>query len=348
VWTKRYPSVDAGSKDGENMAYDIQSTKVIIYGDHSGSETTQTWAYDYATNNWTDMNPATNPGGTSHSTMVYDTAHDRVLLFNRYTGATWSYDHNGNTWTNRSPTGSPPIGSPSNQMGYDPQSDRTIMIVRSTNPVQTWSYSYTSNTWTRLYPTTRPPPDWRGTTNFVYLPQHDRLMLIDNMDNRMWSYDYESNNWSQRSVAPSRDPTGGAEYRLAHDSQSDRTLWYGDDRLSWSYDWTNDTWTNLNVVPNPEDHHGNLVYVPTHDRIIFYGGCRWPPPCPGERFTWEFDFDANPPVPEFGPMAPSAASALGAILAAGLLGVCAAPASRAMVRRVPGRERPKSVQGGAR
>ena len=93
------------------MVYNPKIDRTILYGGTRGS--TETWAYDYNTNTWTKLEPATNPGGLEEHSLVYSSTADRVILFGgtgdflnstvKPSGETWLYDFNTNTWTNVTP-----------------------------------------------------------------------------------------------------------------------------------------------------------------------------------------------------------------------------------------------------
>lgn len=297
TWRDRGPLTNPGNRDGHNIAYDRESQRVIIYGDHSLLETTETWAYNYATNTWEQksISPAPNPGNASHSSMTYDSVHDRVILVNRLNGQTWEYNFNLDTWTNLNATGLPVPWPDANPvaaiLAYDSESNRTIMFIYLTG--RTYAYDYDAHTWSDVTPATSPAGDWRlWARHMVYLPPPiDRILMVSSAGTSpsLWAYDFNTNTWSQRtSTVPTRDLAGGALYELAYDTQSDKLLWYGDDRITYIYNWASDTWTNTGVT-GPMNHHTNMVYDSLNDRIIFYGGCR-AAGCPGEHFTWEFEY----------------------------------------------------------
>ena len=101
-------------RDYPVMVYDVESDRTILFGGETKSAQggDDTWAYDYNTNTWTEMEPITNPGKLSRHALVYSTAADRIILFGgykigspkfEYSAETWSYDLNSNTWTNVTP-----------------------------------------------------------------------------------------------------------------------------------------------------------------------------------------------------------------------------------------------------
>ncbi len=139
------------------MAYASQSDRIVLFGGHgvgprSGfAGTNQTWAYDFNSNTWTNMQPTTKPPGRFDHAMAYDSQSDRIIVFggrNVFDGnETWAYDFDANTRTNMNPvTTPPPLSADSTPaMAYDSESDRIILVAG-----ETWAYDFNTNTWTNL------------------------------------------------------------------------------------------------------------------------------------------------------------------------------------------------------
>jgi len=99
------------------MAYDAESDRSILFGGVETDMATETgydetWAYDYSTNTWENMEPTVNPGYLSRHFMVYVPIEDKMYLFGgilcpesepcQLSNELWTYDYNGNTWENLS------------------------------------------------------------------------------------------------------------------------------------------------------------------------------------------------------------------------------------------------------
>jgi hypothetical protein len=119
-WMKMAPAQSPPPGHGP-MAYDIKSDRVILfmgvidtgtYPDNGVYKlTSETWAYDYNSNTWVDMQPKDAPFGLLGARMVYNAESDRMILFGGMdagvlTGAddkwfddTWAYDFDSNNWT---------------------------------------------------------------------------------------------------------------------------------------------------------------------------------------------------------------------------------------------------------
>ncbi len=137
------------------MAYDAESGHVIVFGaETSVAVFDETWAYDFNTNAWTDMNPAQRPAVQDYPEMAYDAGSDWVILFGGDEGSeTWAYDFNRNVWTNMNPVVHP-SGRWGHMMAYDEGSDRVVLFGGETDSSlsdETWAYDFNSNTWTHVH-----------------------------------------------------------------------------------------------------------------------------------------------------------------------------------------------------
>ena len=185
-WTNMNPLLSPPGAPGRvaiRTAYDAESDRIILFGGRTAPNTfwLDTWAYDYETNTWTQMHPLVSPPGRMNPGMVYDSAHDRVIMFvgafgGQRRGDTWAYDYNGDTWTLLLP-GSGPSPRGFLVMVYDACARRSILF-GGVGPVpteitddETWSYDYDANAWTQLTPGLAPSARaWHG---MVYVGDDD-------------------------------------------------------------------------------------------------------------------------------------------------------------------------------
>jgi len=110
-WENMNPTPHPEGIMGPRMAYDSESDRTILFGggDFTLRETTtftETWAYDYNSNQWEKMNPAQTPIGRSYFGMDYAPDQDEVLVFGGSIqvqdvdrqNELWGYDYNSDTW----------------------------------------------------------------------------------------------------------------------------------------------------------------------------------------------------------------------------------------------------------
>ena len=198
-----------------SMAYDAESDRVILFGGCSRTEcpSDETWAYDFNTNRWTNLNPAKAPSPRSNHAMAYDSHSDRVILFGGCfvtrcpSDETWAYDFNTNTWTKMSPVVRP-NGRYEHAMAYDSQSDRTILfgggLAGGSPNDETWAYDFSADRWTNTNPSRAPSA--RRDHALAYDSQSDRVVMFGGqtgggVTDETWAYDLGANVWTK--TAPS-------------------------------------------------------------------------------------------------------------------------------------------------
>ncbi len=114
MWTNMGPAARPFHRHSPYLAYDTESDRVVLFGGHlavAPEFSEQTWAYDFNTNTWTNMEPPTQPLRRAGNGLAYDAESDRVVLFGGddhpnyvFSDETWAYDLNTDTWTDMSPT----------------------------------------------------------------------------------------------------------------------------------------------------------------------------------------------------------------------------------------------------
>jgi hypothetical protein len=202
------------SRWGSRMVYDTESKRAILFGgsDNNDYHTyNETWAYDFKTNTWTNMNPTVSPPPHHYGAMVYLPFEDKVVLFGGYDiyadavrGETWVYDFHSNTWTNMQPAVSP---APRiyHTLEWDVASNQAILfggVAYLYEPVlnDTWAYDFKHNEWRELAPRTSPSArawhvmtgTWRGILMFGGAAEHS---VFTNDDT--WLYKSHINTWKK-------------------------------------------------------------------------------------------------------------------------------------------------------
>jgi N-acetylneuraminic acid mutarotase len=252
------PAESPGKGEGQ-MAYDSASDRTIYYTGYSYrvpndlstlAKTNQTWAYDYNTDTWIDLQANGTPSGLLGARIVYDTKADRMVLFGgmdlntfSFYNETWVYDFNTNTWTNMHPTTSPP-GQNFFQMDYDAASDRVLAWIKPDvdGDNNVWAYDFETNMWTamlvkepafRYYgamvyvPTVRLNFTFGGATTDTETPLED-----------MWTYNAIANTWEQVSFVSG--PSARGWHTMTYSTKSDRIVLIGGGATKSS--WTNEVW----------------------------------------------------------------------------------------------------------
>ena len=289
---------DLPTRSSPGMVYDNESNLVVIFGGVNPDRTwpygawNSTWTYDYNSDSYTEMDPASPPLGRVGLGFAYDSIRDQVILFggaadlstiNVFLSDTWLYDVDTDTWTEVFPASAP---SGVGDMAFDSESDRVIKFGTGLDTVnETWAYDPGSNVWTEMSPATAPEGRW--LYSMVYDSESDRVILFggvhgsenvgSNYRADTWAYDFNSDTWEELTTTGSPSERGG--HRLAYDSESDRVVLFGGARLdtsyndTWLFDYNTLTWQDMNPTTSPSVRslYGS-AYDWESDRVIIYGG----------------------------------------------------------------------------
>ena len=229
TWTKMSP----GPKwhGGARMVYDEKSDRMILFGGIKFSTWyfyEDTWAYDYNSDTWEEMDPQEYPQVRNYQAMTYDSKADRVLVSGTYgvngipdsTYNMWAYDLEEDTWVDKTLIGGKPFSPIYAAMAYDTESDRSILfggvvtdMVTATGYDETWAYNYNDNTWINMDPETN--PGFLSKHHMVYVPSEDKVYLFGGLlcpdsepsepcqlSNELWTYDYNENTWDKIEIEP--------------------------------------------------------------------------------------------------------------------------------------------------
>ena len=121
-WMEKTPIFSPTPRSYPAMAYDSRRGEIVLFGGECQSGTLgDTWIYNCTANRWRLMAPATAPSARQACGMVYDAAHDRMVLFGGYSnsdylGDTWTYDPETNIWERKNPQAAPAPSAASRQV----------------------------------------------------------------------------------------------------------------------------------------------------------------------------------------------------------------------------------------
>jgi hypothetical protein len=254
TWTRltSQSEVQPPARSFESMVYDSTRHKMILFGGATldGKFLDDTWAYDLATNTWTNLDPTGRvPSGRAGHSMAYDPASGMVILFGGRFGDsgflhdTWTYDPAANTWTKLHPTGERPVERALHSMVYDPASGKVILCGgwnRGTggNTVDDdiWAYDRAANTWTQI-PVSR--PSFGESSPMVYDPTSGRVILRAWCDT--WAYDSVENTLTNLEPEGAV-PTSRVGYSMVYDPVGGRMVLFGGEPTGHKAGYLNDIW----------------------------------------------------------------------------------------------------------
>ena len=277
------------------MGYDSQSDMVIIFGGWKSPapyELGDTWAYNFNTNNFTNMFPAVAPPVREVGAMAYDSQSDMMVMFGGLEdfetllrrNDTWTYTYDTNTWTNKNPVLAPSIRE-AHGMVYDSESDRIILFGgNGAGPLRfndTWAYDIESNTWEEMSPAIA--PSQRYFPGMAYDEESDRVILFGGaiqggMMSDTWAYDYNTDTWVE--LSPGTNPVGRRAHSMTYDNESDTIVLFGGSDSGnsplddiWYFDFNSVSWERIYPSHQPSARlRHSMVYDSESDVIISFGG----------------------------------------------------------------------------
>lgn len=139
-WMLMNPEENPKPQYGHHMIYDSLNRKVVMYGGHwSYAGTSQhgysdgVWTYDYPSDTWTKVDPATSLPSRYWHALAYDEDRGKMVVFGG-SGAsdtvlddTWLYDLSTNTWE-RLYTDEKPPERESSALAYDSVHEKFILF----------------------------------------------------------------------------------------------------------------------------------------------------------------------------------------------------------------------------
>src|SRR5262245_41733329 len=115
TWTE-IPEVDPRplARSEAGGVYDAARDRLVFFGGLRGTPLGETWAYDFATNAWTQIMATPSPAARTQHATVYDPVRNRMVIFGGETTEqriffdTWAFDLTTDTWTQMPTTAGPP------------------------------------------------------------------------------------------------------------------------------------------------------------------------------------------------------------------------------------------------
>ena len=285
------------TRDAPALTYDAAGGRVILFAGKGRDYYNDTWAYDGATNAWSNLSPAgpLPPARFGHA-MAYSSATGRVVVFGgaleatgQPAGDTWTLDAAADVWSQAQPAGGPPPRLyPA--MVDDPATGTEILFGGWTGSNafnDTWTFDPRTGVWADRKPAAAPPARWGAA--MVYDPTADRVILFGGLAGSYdgstrfgdtWAYDAVANTWTQLQPAGDQPPSRGYA-TMAWDPAAGRAVLFGGFAGgsvllgdTWAFDPAATTWTHLDppgVSPAVRDFHA-MAYDATDKVTVLFGG----------------------------------------------------------------------------
>jgi len=297
AWTTLAPlGGPAPPRTDHAAAYDAPRDRMIVFGGQGfGGSLRDVWALVLGTQTWVDLNPSgTRPFQRDGHIMVYDSTHDRMLMFGGLDAANdplndvWSLTLGATpAWTKLIPAGTPPPGRFGMCGVYDPVGDRLVIFGGSGAFLygDVWALSLSGTpTWTQLFPSGTPPAA-RYLAGSARNPVTNSMVVFGGTDNSLfqdvWTLSLTgAPTWTQIS-ASGTPPSPRFQPTAIYDQSRDRlvifggfngTTYCGD---TWALSLTGaPAWTELaptGLSPSPRYGH-TAIYDSARQSMLVYGG----------------------------------------------------------------------------
>jgi len=280
------------------MAYDPISMSTLLFG---GTQTFDNMTYSIMNDTWqlkngqwNQLSLGTSPPPRSGAAMVYDAAHNNIVLFGGTTGSsdlndTWIW--NGSTWTLITPPTSPPGRRFDSQgMAYDPNMQAVVMFggIDYTSKIfynDTWVWNGT--TWTQMGSPASSPSARRSV---LATDPSGNVMLFGGggpsgaVLGDTWVWD--GTNWNQQS--PATSPAARDLHNMAFNPNVGAVvLFAGGGGLNDVWSWDGTTWTQVTpAAAAPQRYAFGMDYDGAANAIFVFGGFTTNGPAIND--TWEF------------------------------------------------------------
>ncbi len=295
-WTDAHPSGSPGPASQGAIAYSPDADSLLLVpGAWTASNTS--WIYDLNADTWTAVTPGPQPPGLALTSLVYDAAVRKFVLFGGmdaaspgfFYGSNWTYlfDPATQRWTNVSPAVSPPTRY-GQAMAYVPSLGRILLfggehevldpsapgggIIYTVN--DTWEYDAAADTWTNV--TKGPAPSWNSGPFLWSEPRSSRVYLLDQVPGHTWAFNPSNDTWLQL-TPEARGPLVDFA-AMAYDAAAGSVVLFSSGfrtlgNTTWWFNATQEAWTAAASVGAPPGREmADMAYDSRAGVLVLYGG----------------------------------------------------------------------------
>ena len=310
-------------RTGYSWAFDSARNKLVLFGGTlaTGAGSNETWEWD--TNAWTQLTPATSPSARTEAAMAY--WNGQVVLFGgtangsgagaRF-GDTWTWD--GTNWTQAATTG--PSARFDHAMAADPVASDIKLFGGMTQALPSLSgytndlWSWNGSAWSLV--TTATAPSARRHHGMAFDTGRNALVMFGGTAGGSsnfadtWTWD-SATGWN---LLPSTvSPSARHAHSMSYDPVRREMLVHGGNTAA-SGNAGSQTWALAGPVPpqtfdwraarntTPGDRHvHSLTWIPTTQSTLMFGGAATPGGFVNEMWNWDGATWTQIPTPAIAP-----------------------------------------------
>lgn len=294
LWVDKTPAVGQptpGRRARHALAHHEKLGKTLLFGGaklDAWGDVTQlygdSWTWDGST--W-ELLPAGGPGARQLHAMVYDAAHEQIVLFGgadqsftQYSAETWIWNGSWSQVTTPQPIG----GLSRHAMAYD-RAQGVVLLYGgfgdSGTADQLWQWNGSS--WKDVTPPSGLAPGVYRDSAMAFASGNQVLLFggettVNGLDSLLTNdnWTFAAGGWSKQAASP---PWPAPRYRaaLAHDVAKDRTLLFGGgDYADWyadTWEWDGQAWTERTPLTFPPKRElSALAYDTQRQRMVLFSG----------------------------------------------------------------------------
>jgi N-acetylneuraminic acid mutarotase len=231
------------------------------------------------------------PDARMGSTLTYEPATGRLLLFGGWDGAEffdtiWSYDLAANTWAGLDTGGNPPSARALHSVVYLSDAGKLLMFGGYNGSVylgDTWAYDVAADSWTDLAPSGN-VPEARDGHSLVYDASNKKVYLFGGWNGAKefsdtWVYDPAANTWTE--LRPAGDvPVARDSQAMVFEPKTGKVVLFGgwnqttDFGDTWLYDPAANTWTEASPAGEGPSSRAlsQMVCEASTGKVMLFGG----------------------------------------------------------------------------
>ncbi len=277
AWSNRSPLPDP--REGLWVFEGAAPGQCVAFGGFDNDQhRSDTWTW--TGNRWTYAAAANPPSKRYWTTLAFDRARGRGLLFGghgpgnlEYLNETWEW--NGVSWSRMTPAASPTVRGMA-AAAYDASRGRVVLFGGSSGdgfPNDTWEWDGIN--WLLRTPALSPPG--REVSGMTYDPIRGRVVLFGGWYGGPLSdtWEWDGTNWFQ--MSPTTSPSARGNVAFAYDEARGTCLlfggWNGVAELGDTWEWNGTNWAQVTTATAPGSRFdGRLAFDSVRNRMMLLGG----------------------------------------------------------------------------